>query len=83
MSFKAKCIKPTEVKLRPLFYDVYARPESPFEKLKGWKWMADWLLRRGVGVVSDMEQRLAARLASGNFNGQHQRHGWYWWIITV
>ncbi|RCK58981.1 Dicarboxylic amino acid permease [Candida viswanathii] len=37
--FKTKYIKPSEVKLRPLFYDVYARPEPPFEKLKGWKWI--------------------------------------------
>ena len=35
--FKTKYVKPTEVKLKPLFYDVINRPEPPIKKLKGWE----------------------------------------------
>lgn len=38
--FKTKLLKPTEVKLKPLFYDVEIRPEPAFGKLKGWDWIA-------------------------------------------
>lgn len=38
--FKTKLLKPTEVKLKPLFYDVEIRPEPAFGKLKGWNWIA-------------------------------------------
>ncbi|KAI5960754.1 uncharacterized protein KGF55_004324 [Candida pseudojiufengensis] len=37
--FKSKYITPNEVKLKPLFYDVQARPEPPFKKLKGLEWL--------------------------------------------
>ncbi|KAI5949584.1 hypothetical protein KGF54_005461 [Candida jiufengensis] len=37
--FRSKYIKPSEVRLKPLFYDVQARPEPPYEKLHGWKWL--------------------------------------------
>lgn len=37
--YKTKYIKPSEVKLRAMFYDVQARPEPPYEKLTGWKWI--------------------------------------------
>ncbi|KAI5970766.1 hypothetical protein CANMA_000185 [Candida margitis] len=38
--FKTKLLTPTEVKLKPLFYDVESRPEPAFAKLKGWDWVA-------------------------------------------
>ena len=37
--FKTRYIKPSEVKLRALFYDVQNRPEPPYKKLKGWEWL--------------------------------------------
>ncbi|KAG5417974.1 hypothetical protein I9W82_004302 [Candida metapsilosis] len=37
--FKTKLLKPSEVKLKPLFYDVEVRAEPPFGKLKGWDWI--------------------------------------------
>lgn len=38
--FKTKWLKPSEVKLKPLFYDVELRTEPQFRKLKGWDWIA-------------------------------------------
>ncbi|CAK9442160.1 uncharacterized protein LODBEIA_P59030 [Lodderomyces beijingensis] len=37
--FRTSYIKPSEAKLRPLFYDVTAKPEPPYKKLKGWEWL--------------------------------------------
>ncbi|KAI3405143.2 hypothetical protein KGF56_002099 [Candida oxycetoniae] len=38
--FKTKYIKPSEVRLKPLFFDVQNRPEPPYEKLHGWQWLS-------------------------------------------
>ncbi|KAI5956045.1 hypothetical protein KGF57_003531 [Candida theae] len=37
--FKTRYIRPSEAKLKPLFYDVQNRPEPSFPKLKGWRWL--------------------------------------------
>lgn len=37
--WKTKIKNPKEVLLKPLFYDVQARPEPPYERLKGWQWI--------------------------------------------
>ncbi|KAI5956044.1 hypothetical protein KGF57_003530 [Candida theae] len=37
--FKTKFLKPSDVRLKPLFYDVELRSEPPFKKLKGWEWL--------------------------------------------
>lgn len=37
--FKTEYIRPSEVKLKPLFYDVQNRPEPNFTKLRGWRWL--------------------------------------------
>ena len=37
--FKTRYIKPSEVKLRALFYDVQNKPEPPYQKLRGWQWL--------------------------------------------
>ncbi|EMG47354.1 DIP5 Dicarboxylic amino acid permease [Candida maltosa Xu316] len=37
--WKTKYIKPSEVQLKALFYDVENRPEPPAKKLKGWEYI--------------------------------------------
>ena len=37
--FKTRYIKPSEVKLRALFYDVQNKPEPPYKNLKRWEWL--------------------------------------------
>ncbi|RCK65492.1 Proline-specific permease [Candida viswanathii] len=37
--WKTKIKSPNEVPLKPLFYDVEARPEPPYPKIRGWQWI--------------------------------------------
>ncbi|EMG50683.1 DIP5 Dicarboxylic amino acid permease [Candida maltosa Xu316] len=37
--WRTKYVKPSEVQLKALFYDVASRPEPPMKKLKGWQWI--------------------------------------------